>query len=365
MIRLLQFISVFAMITGSSSVFAQSVVGIEIADEDQHVTVIVNGLARDKTTDVANHSDRIDVGLTGRVVSQRYRFRDKTIKLVNIIGGSSPRLSIQLRHGRRKTKKIAGSARFSKIDNGFALRFVRRPATVIASVHPTSELVAAEEVGVPNAAESESEELVSATVGREAEGPDHTSTPPPTESVGEVAKTVVAPTIIPVVSPARAEDSGGFGVGLMITLIVLSGCAGLIWYVKRNQVIPLPTETLDVVASRSMGAKSRVSLLNAGDRQFLLGVSDKGVQLLSQWRRSPTAEASPLGEMGTDFKPTIRSTISTRTGHKSPAVAGLVALRSRTDFAELNEEVATGDEDADAEWVKELMNATRNTRGVS
>ena len=308
---------------------------VDLVDRGKYLLIEVKGgVPADKS--VRNYSDRIEIDLVGAADTHSWRFRDRTVKRVDIVGKRPSRLSVQLRHGRKKTAAIARHASFTKNGQGMTLRIQRygyfqsdrfekqqheqlkelealeqvETSSIATPVGEKPQILEDQEKRVPVSLQLEPEQPISASVP-----PSH----PPAKSPA-------------LARSSSAQDSSGIGAGLVITLVLLIGCAALAWYVKRNRTILVPENTLDVVASRIMGSKSKISLLNAGERQFLLAVNDKGVHLLSQWRRShPTT--SKLGGFGSETKPETMPAKRPRSTYSSPAVAGLVALRSRSDVS--------------------------------
>ena len=330
---------------------------IELVDNGNHVVIVVPN-AVPRTQKITNYSDRIEVAIGKSEWTGTRRFRDRTVKRVDVLGGRNPRISVQLRHGRKKTAAISRHVLIGKQAGGVALEIQRYGHFYARNPEPTEEKQDVPEE-VPNVVIEKKESLA-----------EPVAAPPP--AAISVAKPVEStPPRLPAQPPMEdaavmsmkesSEEESGLVAGLMITLILLAGCAALAWHVKRNRTILVPENSLDVVASRVMGSKAKVSLLNAGERQFLLAVNDKGVQLLSQWRRcqSPTTR---LGGIGSDERPPREADNRNRLSHSSPAVAGLVALRSRADLPEVNEAVATGDATADEEWARELLIATKKRR---
>ena len=202
--------------------------------------------------------------------------------------------------------------------------------------------------------------------------------------------------------------------GQMMTYGAL-GLAALcgIWYLQRRRkaTAGAPVSTIDIVAQRSLGGKAKIVWLTAGGRDMIVAVTAQQVRMLGQWPRgegaksgfgtaargrdsgpialpSTTAPASsdardlreafggrePRMADGTD--PGMAAIPASAIGPASPAIQGLMRLRQRTappvappgsfarqkrdSFASLSvdDDVATDDLDADAEWAKEIMAAT-------
>jgi flagellar biogenesis protein FliO len=141
----------------------------------------------------------------------------------------------------------------------------------------------------------------------------------------------------------------------------LAGIAGL--YLKRRRKSGhTPSGSIELVATQSLGPKAKVVWLTTGERELIVAVGETGPRLLSSWRKRAPVRAvgtQPLPRGGAEPASFEHSVLPrARTINTSPAVAGLVKLREQSP-APINEEVATDDPEADAEWARELLKATR------
>jgi len=113
-----------------------------------------------------------------------------------------------------------------------------------------------------------------------------------------------------------------------------------------------------VIAQRSLGAKAKVVWLSAGGRDMVVAITPQNVRMLSQWEKQeplPRAQTVPPADQA-----------------PSEAVAGILRLRAKTNVpyprarthapADINEDVATGDDEADAAWAREILAATGGRR---
>lgn len=64
---------------------------------------------------------------------------------------------------------------------------------------------------------------------------------------------------------------------LVIAIIVL-----LAWLLKRMQVPAFKQQGLSVVRQLSVGTKERVAVIQAGDEQFLVGITPQSIQLIAK-----------------------------------------------------------------------------------
>jgi flagellar biogenesis protein FliO len=188
----------------------------------------------------------------------------------------------------------------------------------------------------------------------------------------------------PLVTARPSRNSDGCGVVSLAT-IALGAAAAMVWVAwRRRKARPVET-SIEVIASRSLGPKARVVWLVAGDREIVLAVSAQNVQLLSQWQRSGGATAAAarfdVNQQLEDATPPPvaeepAALPAARVNPPSPALSGLLRLREkgralepgmraldRRNFAP-DPEVASGDEEDDAIWARELMAATTRAVGA-
>jgi flagellar biogenesis protein FliO len=150
--------------------------------------------------------------------------------------------------------------------------------------------------------------------------------------------------------------------------LVALGCGT--WLTRRNRNAAQATSKIDVIAQRALGAKAKIVWLRAGERELLVTVAAQSVQVVTHW---PTGESPPARAA----LPTAFAQAAPEQGPASPAVAGILKLRARTN-AEQNDTVvqpalsgirklrALTQDDAnavaDAEWAKEILAATASAR---
>jgi hypothetical protein len=155
---------------------------------------------------------------------------------------------------------------------------------------------------------------------------------------------------------------------LLAGLALVGG--GVTAFVRRRRKSQPAPERLEIIATRSLGGKSRVVWLGAGDRELVIAVTPQQVRPLAQWRRGAATGERGFGRVFDDARDTMDAPLARGTGvdlprHRtgpiaSPAVSGLIKLRERVPT--VNEDVATGDEDADAQWARDLIAATGGRR---
>lgn len=360
-------------------------------DEDaEGLTIHIDGIQVQDNT-LETKGDRIFIGIDQDIAAQQIRLDDdKTVKMVEIAAGRRPRISVQLRHGRSKTEIIGSHSTIENIEGGIVIHVPRWPIREeVVSIAAVKPAVAAAPPQVPAPVQPEPKTEIEAVptpvVEAAAEAPAAPEAADPIENMvfdEEDGETPIA---------GKTESEGGVSFGLIAgLLLLLVGGGVLTWRSRRKSQGAEDVSDLRVVATKQLGVKSKIVWLNVGERQMIVAVSDGGTRLLSQWRR-PSTEASkaafspateserPVRADGTlprvyDFqaklnaanKATDEDVIhSTKKPSKvarqptSPAVAGLIRLRGEAPT--VNVDVATQDEDADAEWARELLRASRET----
>ena len=95
-------------------------------------------------------------------------------------------------------------------------------------------------------------------------------------------------------------DTSGLVLGLRVALS-LACVLGVLWFLARRlqgtgAVKRQRTAALSVVARQSLGGRTGVALVEIGDRRLLLGVSEHGVNLLTEVAVEPVTEpVAPVG----------------------------------------------------------------------
>jgi len=68
-----------------------------------------------------------------------------------------------------------------------------------------------------------------------------------------------------------------------MTAVVLLSAAGLAvhWWLKRRGLIPTATNPIKLIATRSLGGKRSVAIVEVDTHRFLLGLTDEAVSCLA------------------------------------------------------------------------------------
>lgn len=214
------------------------------------------------------------------------------------------------------------------------------------------------------------------------------ATPAPNGASTSTASSAAAPGKPPTTTAATAQPATDVWQRLsMYGAIGLAAIGCGIWILRRRRAVKVPELSIDVIATKSLGAKAKVVWFSAGGREMVVAVTPQQVRMLGQWKHTGARPQLPSAHALTSEVPVGRQTLrdlrdlpalreararaaaSEDRPSASPAVAGILKLRDRpsipnidtrgiVDFSEINDEVATGDLDADALWAKEILAAT-------
>ncbi len=327
----------------------------QIIGRADEVEVIARGTTAAEAARLSANRERLELPLAGTAPRAKRSSDDGTVRRVEIRGDATRVLSIKLRHERDRVAVIAGAASFIQIGDDLHVVIPRAPATSPA-VDPAPVAVTIDDDDI----ELEPAAAAGTTGAATATAPAPAALPSPA--------TLASPT-----APATALGAGHSSPTSTRWWLVFGGVVlvsvGLTAVIRRHRRPAPAVNQLEIIASRSLGGKSRVVWISAGDRELLIAVSPQQIRPLGQWRRSTAPAERGFGRFLDDAvaeAPTpglARSTSElprSRPPTASPAVSGLLRLRER--IPPVNEAVATGDEDADAQWARDLVAATGGRR---
>ncbi len=359
----------------------------QIIEGAEQVEVVARGATAAAGARIGVVRERLEIPLVGSVRSARRSSDDTTVRRVEIRGDAPRVLSIKLRADRDRMAGIAERVRFVQI--GDALH-VTIPRAVVVAPPPGADTFT--EGIVDEKIELEPPAAANAT-GSPSPAPLATRTTPTTTTPTTTAPTPTAATTTtpmeaasmpgqgrtaaaaPTDSSPSIGVAGGAGPVSTRWWMVVGGIAliggGVFAAVRRRRRVDDPVDQLEVIASRSLGGKARVVWLGAGDREIVIAISPQQIRPLGQWRRGARGVERDFGRVldgvgAADAGPAPSRDapgprrLARASASASPAVSGLIRLRERTP--PVNEDVATGDEDADAEWAKDLLAATGGRR---
>lgn len=192
--------------------------------------------------------------------------------------------------------------------------------------------------------------------------------PPLTGGAGHAA-TAPAPKL-------TGGDGGGPALGRVVIAVVAIALAGVAVVALRRRRGAAPVAAgpqLEILATRSLGGKTRVLWLGAGDRELVVAVAGTNVNLLGQWRRGEAdrpverladggaqLRLEPLRDDGEPSFAAGSSPLPRVRGVATSAVSGIMRLRGKV--TPITDDVATGDSEADEQWARDILAATGGRR---
>ena len=144
--------------------------------------------------------------------------------------------------------------------------------------------------------------------------------------------------------------------------LAMYGAIGLVgigiggWLLKKKKKAAGPESSIEVIAQKSLGGKAKIVWFNAGGREMVVAVTPQAVRMLGQWQAGAKSERQ-LGNL-TGVPEQIAAKGS------SPAISGILKLREKAGpaFTPVNDDLASGDIDADALWAREILAATAGAK---
>jgi flagellar protein FliO/FliZ len=105
----------------------------------------------------------------------------------------------------------------------------------------------------------------------------------------EVGKT--AATAAPVKAPDTIGTFVSLGVGLVVVIALIYGCA---WIIRRmNGMTGMNNGAIKVVSVMALGARERIALIEVGGQQILLGITPSTVRTLHVFDEPVVDAANP------------------------------------------------------------------------
>ena len=151
----------------------------------------------------------------------------------------------------------------------------------------------------------------------------------------------------------------------MLLALVLAGLGCFVWMKRKKKAASEPSSSIEVLAQKGLGAKAKIVWLRAGEREMVVAVTPQSVRMLGSWKKAAEEARhafTTTRESGVFPMPTRDSRASLPEAQalapSSPAVAGILKLRARTNVPAVNEDIATDDVDADSLWAREILAAT-------
>ncbi|MEJ7600378.1 MAG: flagellar biosynthetic protein FliO [Kofleriaceae bacterium] len=351
----------------------------ETVDRGDAIEVIARNVTA-ATTAVIPKRSRLEIELAGSPIIAPLVPTDKGVKVVELEGRMPRMLSVKVPLEREGVKRLARHARVFQIGSDVHILFPRdrrRDGATVRLPEPTLSAVAAiapvTPIGPEKPATPKSEPKLEAK---------------PEAKIDPKTEASASP-VTPADAPAKAEPAAGAPKQAFlkapepssnVTTYALLGlsaiCVGA-WFLKRKRAALAPVSSIEVIAQRSLGAKAKIVWLTAGGREMVVAVTPQSVRMLGQWKKAPEQELqAPLPEAHALIEPryprastnapygraqTQSHATQNAIGPQSASVAGIMRLRAKTvapPIEQLDEDIATGDLDADALWAKEILAAT-------
>ena len=375
---------------------------ISFKAEKEKVIVSVEGLPL-KLGGTIHRGDRVEFSLAKNVASLSFAVKDKTVKKINVLKRKNKSyLSIQLKHGRRTSGRIARAVELRLKGDSFQVvlprsKFVKKlqkekeaaqkqelkqvKETEVKETLITKDVSKKENVVEEKKKKEETKKASKTVVGKTKEKRKTIVVPKEVEAkiaaVNKLAKKKNQSEEKQEEAESEEEtdeeegtlagigkaDSSGLGTTFLICVFLLLCCGVLIWIAKKKRGDPSFAESINVIAQKNIGPKTKIVLVSVGAREFLLAVSDKGTEMLDQWsadteRSESVADDGLYGRGGRKASGIPNAYARKKTSKGSPSLAGLLKLRKSA----LEESASTefdGDVKADAKWARELLRATR------
>jgi len=352
----------------------------EILDRDTAIEVVAHDIKAARTA-ITPTRQRLEVELAGMPMGPGLTPPSGgVVKVIEFDGSETRRLSIKLNFERPDVKILAKYAQAIQVGNDLHVMFPKTVPAEGASVvlpDPTvpPELAQKLVVGPPPnpnpppppapapKAEPKPEQALAAKTEAKPE--------PKADPKPELKLDAPAPAPAPAITTAPPSDDtwsklatyGALGLGAL-------GCG--VWILRKKRAQLGPVTSIDVIAQRSLGAKAKVVWLSAGGREMVVAITPQNVRMLSQWDKQeplPRAQTVPPAESQQPPSEAVAGILRLRARTNAPfhdaANANTLDAprpRARTYQPEINEDVATGDEDADNAWAREILAATRGKR---
>lgn len=395
--------SLVILCAAASTAGADATSRFEIVDRGDAVEVIAHDVKAAKTT-ISPIRSRLEVPLVGtHTIPKLVPPTDKTVKVIELDGHSQQVLSVKLDFERPQVQQLAKHAQAIQVGNDLHIlvpRAIPAAGTTVALPEPTlTPELAAKAAAIAPVIDVKPE-----------------AKPEPKLDVKPVAATTeVKPAEVPATgplirktepaeTPKKQEPIGKASEGGMKNFPMLLACVlallGCIVWVKRRKSganAAKPSTSIEIIAQKSLGKQAKIVWLVAGGREMIVSVTAQQVRMLGQWKKSesPSAvrtpiraegsgristqpvterarrsgqfsipEATALPSLASDKSDERRARSSaegdTKVNDKaaSPAVAGILKLRARTNVPMVNEDVATDDVNADEVWAREILAAT-------
>lgn len=342
--RLLALVLVCASTTAA---LADPAPRFEVLDRGSAVEIIARDIRATDTT-LRPVRERLEVPIAATdPIPKLWPTGDKLIKVVELDGHTRPVLSVKLAFERPEVRELAKVAQAIQVGNDLHVivpRALPAPGQTVTLPEPTLPPELAKQAAAIAPVPVIERPAPPATGAAPAPAPAATTpTAPPAAD-----KTAPAPT-----TAAHAPEPRNNTPILLVLALAALG-SGL-WLKRRNRKAAEPTSSIEIVAQKALGAKAKIVWIRAGEREMIVAVSPQSVRTLGQWKR----DGRDVAHARAALPEAVTHSAGADTA-SSPAVAGILKLRARTNTN--TDEMLATDGDADSAWAKEILAATTGMR---
>ncbi|HLL24083.1 MAG TPA: flagellar biosynthetic protein FliO [Kofleriaceae bacterium] len=355
---------VLAFVTPTVAAAAPS---FEIVDHGDAVEVIGREMTAAKLA-VTPVRSRLEVPLVGAPTATKIFPPDKTVRQIELDGGSTRALSVKLGYERDDVRALAPFAKVTQVGTNLHIVFPRAIPAAGTAIKLPEPVAPAAPVEPPVATTSATAPAAAAPVEQKPTAP--LSRDPMIEIKTEPAP-IPAAKPAPTKAPLATKPSDGLGTRLPTLLALMFAVVGCgLWMMKRRKNPPAQHNAIQILAQKSLGGKARIVWLSAGQREMIVAVTPQQVKVLGQWRPDGAPTAA-IGEAAVERAYQALPRASTvpppaiSRAATSPAVSGLLRLRERAGTVQpmpIADHVATEDTEADAAWAREIVAAMGTRR---
>jgi len=352
---------VFALLLIPTIATASPKPSLEILDRGEAIEIIARNVKAARTS-ISPVRQRLEIELVGYPRAYPLAPVGNLVKVIELSGSDTRVLSVKLTVERPEVKSLARFAQAIQVGDDLHLLFPRTiPPEGSKFVLPEPTLppdlvakLAKHEAAIKPEPKPESkpDAELDARLGLKVATPDREAPVAPLASV-----------------PTTKPDQPAIGIAeeptSRLSLYVMLGLAAIgcgVWILRRRKAAQPPTSSIEVIAQRSLGAKAKVVWLAAGGREMVVSVTAQQVRMLGQWRKQGAPASLPTALALPEPRTPARADRPAKPAQSS--VAGILRLRQQTaaPVLELDEDIVTGDLDADALWAKEILAATGGRR---
>jgi len=370
-------LALFVLLVPSLAAAAPEV-SLEMIDRGDAVEVVAHNVKATHTT-VSPVRSRLEVPLAGYPLAKPAQPADATVKIIELDGGEARSLSVKLNYERADVKALARFAQAIQVGDDLHLIFPRKlPAEGETAKLPEPTLPAAIAAAMPTEPKPKPADAKPVATAKAPTPTEQKPSKPSPPAAAAPATTTEAPATKPEPVPTKKAPiptvSSDDDAWSKLAMYAAAGIGALgigVWMLKKKRAAAAPAQSIDVVAQRSLGGKTKVVWLTAGMREMVVAVTPQNVRMLGQWDRN--GDAAPLADDACHVpalpRATTRRTSRMMTAQPppspSPAVDGILKLRRQTGaftVPAVNDEVATDDVEADAAWAREMFSATGGRR---